>query len=112
MERRLSPRRYLQLNIQLEIPSHSQSLPASLMNISIRGAFIETDAPLSLSTPLIIVFKLLSGADFQHSFRLYARVIRRAHTGVGVAFLPMPAGVTDALHAALSLHEQQFAIRP
>jgi hypothetical protein len=105
VERRLSPRKYLQLGVMLEIPSSSQPVRANLLDISMSGAFIETEAVLSISTPLIMGLKL-SIADLQNSFRLYARVVRRTCAGVGVAFLPMPHDLTDALSRALSRYEQ------
>lgn len=106
MERRLSPRKFFQLKITLEIPSSSQPVRANLLDISVHGAFIETNALLSISTPLILAIKL-SDTGLQSSFRLYARVIRRTQSGVGVAFLPMPADLTDALSTALVRYERE-----
>src|SRR5688572_17929935 len=101
MERRWSPRKNLQLGITLEIPSNSQPVGANLLDISLGGAFIETQAVLSTSTPLIMALKL-AGTKLQTSFRLYTRVVRRTQTGIGVAFLPMPAGMINTLSDALS----------
>lgn len=107
MDRRLNPRKHLQLNITLETPSSSQPLTAYLRDISVTGAFIETETVLSTSAPLIMAFKL---SDSVHNgFRLYARVIRRTKTGVGVAFLPMPSEMTNALSKALSRYKQRPA---
>lgn len=107
MERRLNLRKHLRLDVMLEIPSSSKPVKANLLDISMGGAFIETDALLSISTPLIMALKL-SDASFQKGFRLYARVIRRTHAGVGVAFLPMPHDMTDALGEALTQYERVY----
>jgi hypothetical protein len=109
--RRWKPRIYLQLDVSLEIPFSSEPVSANLHDISLTGAFIETLALLSTSTPLIVALKL-PGAQLQKSFRLCARVVRRTQTGVGVAFLPMPADMVNALGEALSRHEQQSNARP
>ncbi len=104
VDRRSKPRRNMQLGITLETPAGSQSLPASLRDISLSGAFIETNSALPTSAPLIMAFKPID-APSRSGFRLYARVIRHTQTGIGVAFLPMPSDVINALSKALSLNE-------
>jgi Tfp pilus assembly protein PilZ len=111
-DRRSSPRKPLQLSVTLETLSDSQPMAANLLNISMGGAFIKTQAMLSISAPLIMALKL-SGSHLQRSFRLYARVVRRTPAGVGVTFFPMPPDIINALIEALSWHaEQQPGIQP
>lgn len=111
MDRRLSPRKHLQLGITLEMASSGQSIAANLLDISMSGAFIETQAPLSNSAFVIMAFKL-PDTHLQSGLRLYARVVRRTQTGVGVAFLPMPAAMIEVLIKALSPYEQPGSDNP
>jgi hypothetical protein len=105
-DRRSSPRKHLQLGVTLETLSNNQPIAANLLDISLGGAFIKTQTLLSISAPLIMALTL-SGTHLQKSFRLYARVVRRTPTGVGVTFFPMPAGIIKALIEALSWHAEQ-----
>jgi hypothetical protein len=107
VERRLTPRKKLQLGVTLETPSNDQPVAATLCNISTGGAYIETRAALSTSAPLIMAFQLADRAHY--GFRLYARVVHRDGTGVGVAFLPMPEHMTQALSNALFGQAQREA---
>ncbi|HEX5055332.1 MAG TPA: PilZ domain-containing protein [Gammaproteobacteria bacterium] len=106
VERRLTPRRKLQLGVMLETPTNGQPVAATLCNISEGGAYIETRAALSTSAPLIMAFQL-AGTRLRNGLRLYARVIHRDDNGIGVAFLPMPEDMTRTLSDALSGYEAQ-----
>jgi hypothetical protein len=105
-DRRLSPRKHLQLGITLETLSDGEPIAANLLDISMGGAFIKTQTLLFISAPLIMALKL-SANHFQKSFRLYARVVRRTPTGVGVTFFPMPPAIITALIEAVSRHAEQ-----
>jgi hypothetical protein len=105
-DRRLSPRKHLQLGVTLETLSDSEPIAANLLDISMGGAFIKTQTLLFISAPLIMALKL-SANHFQKSFRLYARVVRRTPMGVGVTFFPMPPEIIKALIEAVSRHAEQ-----
>src|SRR5687767_14600178 len=106
-DRRLSPRKHLQLDITLETLSKGEPpIATNLLDISMGGAFIKTQALLFISAPLIMALKL-SGDHLQKSFRLYARVVRRTPMGVGVTFFPMPPAIIKALIEAVSRHAEQ-----
>ncbi|HEX5055329.1 MAG TPA: PilZ domain-containing protein [Gammaproteobacteria bacterium] len=100
MERRSYSRKYLRLKIKVEIPAKRTPIGACLLDISRKGAFIEMPALLPASAPLIVEFRLPDGRP-QNIFRLYAKVIRRTASGIGVSFLNMPAATSHALDAAI-----------
>lgn len=100
MERRSNPRKYLRRQITLEIPSSRKPIGATMLDISLGGAFIEVDSVLRVSTILMIEFRLPDSRP-QNTFRLFAKVVRRTRAGLGVAFLKMPMGTLHALNEAL-----------
>lgn len=85
----------------MEIPSNRKPLGARLLDIGLGGAFVEMESLLRKGSLLILEFRLPDSRP-QNTFRLYAKVARRAQTGVGVAFLSMPAATVRALDATLS----------
>src|SRR5688572_12879936 len=108
MERRSSTRKNLYQSISLVVPSYNKRVvTARVLDIGLGGAFIETEVLLPDKAALIIELKL-PGKFIQNKFRLNARLVHRSLRGVGVAFVGMPAGMTDALNQALSRHEKQF----
>jgi c-di-GMP-binding flagellar brake protein YcgR len=106
MDSRLSARKYLQLDITLEIPTYRKQELATMQDISLGGAFIETQVLPPSDDPLIVGFKL--PGSLQKSFSLSARVVHRAPRGVGVAFLDMSSGLINELNKALIQYEQQL----
>jgi hypothetical protein len=101
MERRAYNRKYLRLKIKVEIPAKRDPIGACLLDISRKGAFIEIPSLLPASTPLIVEFQLPDSRP-QNIFRLYAKVIRRTASGIGVSFLNMPTSTLHALDAAIA----------
>jgi hypothetical protein len=106
MDRRLSPRKNMHLGVTLEIPSCKQAMDATLRNISLGGAFIET---LTLLPPnaLILIELTIPGNLLQNSFRLNARTVRNTPTGIGLVFVGAFAGVIKVLEQVLFQYEQQ-----
>lgn len=101
MDRRAHARKYFRVPASVEIPSGRNPVSARLLDISLGGAFVEVTSLLRKGSLLILQFRLPDSRP-QNTFRLYAKVMRRVRTGVGVAFLRMPAATLHALDAALS----------
>jgi hypothetical protein len=107
MERRSNSRKNLYQSISMVIPSYNKRVvTATVLDIGLGGAFIETEVLLPENAALIIELKL-PGKFVQNKFRLNARLVHRALRGVGVAFVGMPPGMINAFSQALSRHEQQ-----
>jgi hypothetical protein len=107
MERRSSTRTTLYQNISLVVPSYNKRVvAATVLDIAVGGAFIETEVLLPDKAALIIELKL-PGKFVQNKFRLNARLVHRTLRGVGVTFVGLPAGMIDALNQALSRYEKQ-----
>jgi hypothetical protein len=75
MDRHWSARKSLQLHVTLELPRHTEPVIADLRDISLSGAYIETDSALPHSLPLMIELHLPDSRVYE-GFRLQAE--RRA----------------------------------
>jgi hypothetical protein len=113
LERRWSTRKNLYVNIDLQVPAYyKRIIPATLLDISLGGAFIGTQVPLPPNTTLAIKLKL-PGGFIRNGFRLNARLVHNTPRGVGVAFVGARAGVIKALIEALSRQEKQLkSVKP
>ncbi len=108
MERRWSARKNLYLGIRLEIPSYKQQeVAATLVDIGLGGAFIETEVLLPPNATLSLMLNL-PGKSVRNYFRLNAKMIRRTLRGAGLVFVDMPTGLSAALGEALFQYEQQL----
>lgn len=107
LERRWSTRKNIYVGVDLQAPSYSKGeVPATLLDISLGGAFIGTRTLLPAQATLTIKLKL-PGCFVRSSFRLNARIVHCTPRGVGVSFVGVPAGVIHALCEALSKQEKQ-----
>lgn len=100
MERRANARKPLHQRVRLEIPALRDPISATMLDISLGGAFIEMDSLLRASAPLIVEFRLPDSRP-QNTFRLFAKVVRRSPGGLGIKFLKMPQATLHALSEAL-----------
>jgi hypothetical protein len=111
LERRWSTRKNLYANVELQVPAYcthlKRAVPATLLDISLGGAFIGTQLPLPPNTVLAIKLKL-PGVFVRNGFRLHARAIHSTPRGVGVSFVDMRAGLINVLIEALSRREEQL----
>jgi hypothetical protein len=111
LERRWSIRKNLYVNVDLQVPAYGTRLkrvvPATLLDISLGGAFIGTQLPLPPDTVLAIKLKL-PGVFIRNGFRLHAKAVHNTSRGVGVTFLDMRAGLINVLIEALSRQQKQL----
>jgi hypothetical protein len=108
MERRSNSRINLYLSTVVQVPSYNKRIvPARLVDISLGGAFIETEVLLPANAALIIEFKL-PGKFVLKKFRLNSRIVHRSLRGVGVAFVGIPVGTANAMAKALSRYEEEL----
>src|SRR5690242_19321772 len=97
MERRSNARKDLHMSVIVQVPAYNKRVvQATLLDISLGGAFIETEVLLPANAGLVIELKL-AGKFVQNKFRLNARIVHRALRGVGVAFEGVPVGIANAL---------------
>lgn len=102
MERRSCTRKNLYQSIDLQVPSYNQRVvAATLIDISLSGAFIGTQVLLPADGALVLELQL-PGNAVQNRFHLNARTVRRTARGVGVAFVDLPADAGNALSKTLS----------
>jgi hypothetical protein len=109
MDRRWSIRKPLYLGVTLEIPSCNQAAAATLLDISLGGALLETQILLPSNAVLTMLLKL-PGKSVRNYFSLKARMVHRTLRGAGLAFVDMPTGLSNALSEALFQYEQQLEL--
>ncbi|HEX5056642.1 MAG TPA: PilZ domain-containing protein [Gammaproteobacteria bacterium] len=113
LERRWSTRKNLYVNVDLHVPAYysycKRVIPATLLDISLGGAFIGTQLPLPPDTVFAIKLKI-PDVFVRNGFRLHARAVHNTSRGVGVSFVDMRAGLVNVLIEALS--RQDTRIKP
>jgi hypothetical protein len=101
MEHRRSVRKRLRQRVTLDAP-HIGSVAVKTRDLSLGGAFVETDSfVLPFNARVVVSFKL-PHREPSSGFRVDAMVVRRAPTGAGLMFLRMETDVIHALSHALS----------
>jgi hypothetical protein len=103
MDRRWSARKRLQLLVILELPHCTEPVIADLRDISLSGAYIETNSALPHSLPLMVELHLPNSRVYE-GFRLQAHVVRRDEEGAGLMFLGTSTDTIRALSTALAQH--------
>jgi hypothetical protein len=100
MERRQNSRQPISLPVTLKLLDTS-AVPATVLDISLSGLFVESPLCLPSFTRLDVLFDITS-AEKRYDFRLESIVVRGTRTGMGLTFERTNPNTIGSLSEALA----------